>query len=158
MLSPENIRANISREFNAFQDEIHGFLDCFRDDSRYFRIAVTIVHILTHKLHTVSPFHSRHPFMLYGHPDASDRTLIHRLFQNIRSKFENEGRSYRNLIVSFFHTTGTNRTELNELMQAFWEFQDTCMGTDDDDTDSDDSATDSEYDTCNPNNGRRGAP
>jgi hypothetical protein len=140
MLSPENIRANISREFNVFQDEIHGFLDCFRDDPLYFRIAVAIVNTLTHKLHTVSPFHRRHPFMLYGHPDASDRALIHILHQNIRSKFENENRSYRSLVVSFFHTSGTNRTELNELMQAFWEFQDTCTG-----------AEDAEEDAANPN-------
>lgn len=149
MLAPDNIRANISREYNAFQDIVSEFLNCFRDDRRMLRIAASIADELCGNLFTVSPLHRTHPFMRYGDPGASHTTLVSALFHAVRPKFEQVHRSTRSLVVSFFHASGTNRADLDELMQAFWEFQDTCMGRTDDENDEDD--VDADEDAANPN-------
>lgn len=150
MLSPDNIRANIAREYNILQDELCAFHDGFRDDPRILRIATTITEALTHKLLTVSPRHRTHPFVLYGDPGASPDTLLHALFRTVGPKFED--RYTRSLVVSFFHAGGTNRADLDELMDIFWAFQDTCMGLRDPNEDAEDE--DDVAGSANPNASR----
>ena len=134
-LSAANIRANISRNFNAFQTEADDFIAGFRRNARLLKIATEIVSTLLDGLYTKHPYNPAHPFLLYGTDVGGVRMLRERMFVKLGAQYG------RGLLCSFFHSAGPYYDDVQELVLAFGAFAEASYG------DCDDSDSDTDYES-----------
>jgi len=118
--------------FTEFQDDVRDFLDEYSDDQCYGTVAQKIVTLLQEGRHL--PFDNPNNALCRFNGEGAEssiRELAHAVMSLVKERDE------RSIVRSFFHSSGSQRLALNELMDSFWYYADRCMGLVEDDDDSD---------------------
>ena len=117
---------------NEFKDDMREFLDDYNDDQCYRSVAQKITFLLQEGRHL--PFDNPNNALCRFNGQSAEgciRELAHAVMSLIQERDE------RSIVRSFFHSSGSQRLALNELMDSFWYYADRCMGIVEEDDDSD---------------------
>jgi hypothetical protein len=109
--------------FQSFSNQSRVFLNSYNDDAVYWNIARTIILTLVDDLN--KPLTDiEHPFNLYAEEYSHNRN-IRRLRTDVLAQLQT--RYEQQVALAFFHHGGMQRDALEELMDYFYEFVDTCI-------------------------------
>lgn len=119
---------------NVLMDFCKEFVDSFADSRRFQRVAQTIVNILmeNRNLHYLS---DQHPFNRFGDSARSRRENLDMLMASVLARTQE--RALRLIVPSFFSLNGSCREDLDEVIDAFFDFVDESL--DDYEEEADDS-------------------
>ena len=138
------VKVNIA--LNEFIDSASEFVNEFKPS---WRLRIVAQRIRAALMHGISlPYDNpNHPFREYAALD-SENSNIKRLAKSVMaSTMEPE---LRNSVISFFHSGGVYRSALEELMNEFWYYTDTCLGLPDDEENDEEDEEEEEDPNQNP--------
>jgi hypothetical protein len=116
--------------YNVFLDQASEFVSAYKEeavgnDDAFVVVATHIVDMLTRNLHLpkIDPLH---PFNRYGQIDDDDGEYgnINRMGNDIMIEIQEQ--HLRNTVVSFFHSNGAGRGDVEDLLEYFWDFSLAC--------------------------------
>ena len=109
---------------NVFMDICKEFTDSFADSRRFQRVAQTIVNILmeNRQLHYLS---DQHPFNRFGDSARTRRENLEMLMASVLARTQE--RALRLIVPSFFSLNGSCREDLDEVVDAFFDFVDESL-------------------------------
>jgi hypothetical protein len=102
------------------------------DEQIYYRVAKAIYNTLLKDRHL--PLHNpNHPFMMYASDgDYSHSTNIRNLRNAVISILNPQTIEERSVIRAFFHSNGSQRDSLEDLISSYYNFVDVATGTESD--------------------------
>jgi len=106
---------------NDFLDECAVFVNNFSDSQRWRAVSNKIVSLLC-KNRDVVYNDPLHPFNRFGNPERSRQENIRELAHAVME--DTQEQSHRSVIRAFFHSNGSAREDLDDLMDFFFDFVD----------------------------------
>lgn len=121
----------IGLSLNEFMDVGEAFVRDYDDAPVYRNVAHAIFTLLLEGRDL--PYDNpNHPFRLFAE-DGTHRDNVYRLAQTIMGQFSSpQHRAERSAVKAFFHSSGSQRDVLEELMDDYYEFVDSTLEKDDD--------------------------
>lgn len=106
---------------NNFLDQCSEFIGNFSDSQRWRAVATKIVSLLSSNRDVVynDPMH---PFNRFGNDARSRQENIRELAHAVMAEIQEP--SHRSIIRAFFHSNGSAREDLDDLMDFFFDFVD----------------------------------
>jgi len=105
--------------FNKFLDIAHDFCREYEDSATYTRVAKAIVRTLMEDIYLPLD-HPHHPFTLYAEEEVHSPN-VSRLKHAVMAQFA-AGSAARSAVTSFFHSGGSQREALDELLEEYYNF------------------------------------
>ena len=137
------------KAYNVFLDHASEFVDSFRDgeaDDHFSEMASYIREKLTRNIDLpIGDAHS--PISRYGriHCQEGEQDNFHRLASDIMLEIQED--RLRRVVRAFFHSNGSARDDVDEILDHFWVFSAACRGYDvEEDDDESDASEDDEND------------
>ncbi len=106
---------------NDFLDECGVFINNFSDSQRWRAVASKIVALLSNNRDVVYNDQA-HPFNRFGNPERSRQENIRELAHAVMAEIQEQ--SHRSIVRAFFHSNGSAREDLDDLMDVFFDFVD----------------------------------
>jgi len=136
------------KAYNVFLDHASEFVNSFRDgeaDDHFSEMASYIREKLTRNIDLpIGDAHS--PISRYGriHCQEGEQDNFHRLASDIMLEIQED--RLRRVVRAFFHSNGSARDDVDEILDHFWVFSAACRGYDVEDDDESDASEDDEND------------
>ena len=122
----------VDQAYNIFLDRAAEFMDAYREDAvpnddPFVTVAQRIVDRLTQCL-ALPIDDPQHPIERYGQidDDEGEYANINRLGQDIMAEIQEP--RLRRIVVSFFHSNGAGRDDVEELLEHYWQYSAACHG------------------------------
>ena len=136
------------KAYNVFLDHASEFVDSFRDDEaddHFSEMATCIREKLTRNI-DLPIGDALSPISRYGriHCQQGEQDNFHRLATDIMLDIQED--RLRRVVRAFFHSNGSARDDVDEILDHFWVFSAACQGYDVEDDDESDASEDDEND------------